>query len=114
MHFPGSQELIEELGIYFVQYDRAGYGVSDPNPRCSMKSEALDIQELADQLQIGEHFYVIGISMGSCATWSCLNYFPCRLAWLALISPIINYNWPSLPRSLIRDDYWRKPVLRTC
>jgi hypothetical protein len=32
---------------------------------------------------------------------------------LALISPIINYNWPSLPRSLIRDDYWRKPVLRT-
>jgi len=51
-----------------VQYDRAGYGESDPNPNRSMKSEALDIQELA----------VIGISMGSCATWSCVNYFPHR------------------------------------
>jgi len=60
-----------------VQYDRAGYGESDPNPKRSMKSEALDIQELADH-QIGEQFYVIGISMGSCATWSCLNYFPHR------------------------------------
>lgn len=37
----------------------------------------------------------------------------CRLAGLALVSPIINYNWPSLPRSLIRDDYRRKPVLWT-
>jgi predicted peptidase len=44
----------------------------------SLKSEALDIQELADQLQIGSQFYVIGVSMGSCATWSCLNYFPHR------------------------------------
>ena len=72
------QELIDELGIYLLQYDRAGYGESDPNPKRSLKSEALDIEELADRLQIGPKFYVIGVSMGSYATWSCLNYIPNR------------------------------------
>ncbi|XP_058773699.1 uncharacterized protein LOC131647900 [Vicia villosa] len=108
MNFLAPQELIDELGIYLLQYDRAGYGESDPNPKRSLKSEALDIQELADQLQIGAHFYVIGVSMGSYATWSCLKYLPHRLAGLALIAPVINYRWPSLPRSLIREDYRRR------
>lgn len=73
-----SQELIDELGVYILHYDRAGYGQSDPNPKRSLKSEALDIEELADQLQIGSKFHVIGVSMGSYATWSCLNYIPNR------------------------------------
>ena len=72
------QELIDELCIYILQYDRAGYGESDPNPKRSLKSEALDIEELADQLQLGSDFYVIGVSMGSYATWSCLKYIPHR------------------------------------
>ncbi|KAK8574029.1 hypothetical protein V6N13_097024 [Hibiscus sabdariffa] len=64
MNFQVPQELIEELGIYFLLYDRAGYGESDLNPRRSVKSEALDLQELVDQLRIGPKFYVIGVSMG--------------------------------------------------
>ncbi|XLR36299.1 hypothetical protein S83_064199, partial [Arachis hypogaea] len=76
MNFLAPQELIDELGIYLLQYDRAGYGESDPNPKRSLKSEALDIQELADQLELGPQFYVIGVSMGSYATWSCLQYLP--------------------------------------
>ncbi|KAJ1390260.1 Alpha/Beta hydrolase fold [Sesbania bispinosa] len=96
MNFLAPQELIDELGIYLLQYDRAGYGESDPNPKRSLKSEALDIQELADQLEIGAQFYVIGVSMGSYATWSCLKYLP--------------HRWPSLPGSLIREDYRRKLV----
>ncbi|XP_027342561.1 uncharacterized protein LOC113855218 isoform X1 [Abrus precatorius] len=110
MNFLAPQELIDELGIYLLQYDRAGYGESDPNPKRSLKSEALDIQELADQLQLGPQFYVIGVSMGSYATWSCLKYLPHRLAGLALIAPVINYRWPSFPGSLIREDYRRKLV----
>lgn len=39
-----------------------------------MKSEAFDIQELADKLQIGSKFYVIGISMGGSTSWGCLKY----------------------------------------
>ena len=72
------QELIEELQIYFLFFDRAGYGESDPNPKRSVKSEAFDIQELADKLHIGSRFYVIGLSIGTNAVWSCLKYIPHR------------------------------------
>lgn len=72
------QELIEELGIYFLFFDRAGYGDSDPNPKRSVKSEAFDIQELADKLQIGSKFYVLGVSMGAYPIWGCLKYIPNR------------------------------------
>ncbi|KAF1885267.1 hypothetical protein Lal_00029156 [Lupinus albus] len=85
MNFLAPQELVDELGVYFLHYDRAGYGESDPNPKRSLKSEALDIEELADQLQIG-------------------------LAGLAMIAPVINYQWPSIPKNLIRGDYRRRLV----
>ncbi|XXG65011.1 hypothetical protein AAC387_Pa05g2819 [Persea americana] len=70
------QELGVELGLYLLSHDRAGYGESDPNPKRSVKSEALDIQELADQLEIGPRFYVIGISMEAYAAWRCLKHIP--------------------------------------
>ncbi|KAJ7981158.1 alpha/beta-Hydrolases superfamily protein [Quillaja saponaria] len=110
MNILASQELIDELGICFLLFDRAGYGESDPNPKHSVRSEALDIQELADQLQIGSKFYVFGVSMGSYATWSCLKYIPHRLAGASLVVPVVNYQWPSLPASLIREDYRRRLV----
>lgn len=110
MNFLVPQEFIDELGIYFLLYDRAGYGESDPNPTRSVKSEALDIQELADQLQIGSKFYVIGVSMGSYSTWSCLKYIPDRLAGVAFVVPVVNYWWPSIPQNLIRKDYRKRLV----
>lgn len=69
---------MDELGIYLVQFDRAGYGDSDPNPKRSLKSESSDIQELADQLQLGSKFYLIGVSIGSYPTWSCIKNIPER------------------------------------
>lgn len=72
------QEFIEELGIYFLFFDRAGYGDSDPYPKRSVKSEAFDIEELADKLQLGSKFYVIGLSIGAYPIWSCLKYIPNR------------------------------------
>ncbi|KAF8397902.1 hypothetical protein HHK36_016827 [Tetracentron sinense] len=88
VYLPASQELIDELGTYFLSFDRAGYGESDPNPKRSVKSEAFDIQELADQLQIGSKFYVIGM-----------------LAGVSLVAPIINYWWPSFPANLSQEVY---------
>lgn len=102
---PVSQGLVEELGIHLLSYDRAGYGDSDPNPKRSVKSEAFDIQELADQLEIGGKFYVIGISMGAYGAWSSMNYIPHRLAGVALVVPVINYWWPSFPANLSREGY---------
>ncbi|ERM98899.1 hypothetical protein AMTR_s00114p00054010, partial [Amborella trichopoda] len=76
IQLPASPELVQELGVYFVAYDRAGYGQSDPNPNRFLKSEANDIQELADQLELGSQFYVLGTSMGSHSVWACLKYIP--------------------------------------
>ena len=69
---------MEELGIYLLAYDRAGYGKSDPNPKRHVKSEALDIEELVDQLGLGQKFYVLGASMGGYSVWGCLQYIPHR------------------------------------
>ena len=72
------QELVEELGVYIVSFDRPGYGESDPNPKRTVKSMALDIEELADQLGLGSKFYVVGYSMGGQVLWSVLKYIPNR------------------------------------
>ncbi|CAN6877600.1 unnamed protein product [Brassica oleracea] len=69
MNFSASKELIQELGVYLLFYDRSGYGDSDANTKRSLKSEVDDIAELADHLEIGPKFYLIGISMGSYPTW---------------------------------------------
>ncbi|CAA6663726.1 unnamed protein product [Spirodela intermedia] len=94
-------------GVYIVSYDRAGYGESDPNPRRSARSDAEDIQQLADQLGLGRRFLVIGISMGGYSAWSCIKHIPHRLAGVALVVPAINYWWPSLPAELSKAAYRR-------
>lgn len=101
--FPASEEIVQELGIYILSYDRAGYGESDPNPNRSVDSEVFDLEELADQLDLGQRFYVIGMSMGGCTVWGCLKHIPHRIAGAALIVPVVNYWWPSLPSSLLKQ-----------
>ncbi|KFK43148.1 hypothetical protein AALP_AA1G086100 [Arabis alpina] len=76
--FSASKDLIEELGVYFLLYDRSGYGESDSNTKHSLKSEVDDIADLADQL-----------------------------SGVVFISPTVNYQWPSLPEELIKKDYRR-------
>ncbi|KAK9726996.1 hypothetical protein RND81_05G251000 [Saponaria officinalis] len=106
---PVSQELAEELKLYFLYFDRAGYGESDPNPKRSVKSEALDIQELADALQLGSKFYVIGISMGGYPAWSCIRYIPQRLAGITLVAPFVHYWWSGFPSDLNNKAFRKLP-----
>jgi len=61
-----------------VGFDRPGYGESDPNPKRTPENMALDIEELADQLELGSKFYVVGYSMGGELVWGCLKYIPHR------------------------------------
>ncbi|KAH7854580.1 hypothetical protein Vadar_015555 [Vaccinium darrowii] len=71
-------EIAEELGLHLVSFDRPGYGESDPHPKRTLKSTAFDVEELADQLELGSKFYVIGNSMGGQLVWACLKYIPHR------------------------------------
>ncbi|XP_002528732.2 uncharacterized protein LOC8267147 [Ricinus communis] len=100
-----SPEIVEELGVYIVSFDRPGYGESDPHPKRTLKSLALDIEELADQLGLGSKFYIVGFSMGGELTWSCLKYIPHRLAGATLLTPVTNYWWPGFPANLSKEAY---------
>lgn len=104
------KELVDDLKIHLLSFDRAGYGESDPHPKRSVKSEAFDIQELADILQIGNKFYVIGLSMGGYPAWSCLKYIPHRLSGAALVVPVANFWWPSVPASLSKETLRSLPL----
>ncbi|CAH8386027.1 unnamed protein product [Eruca vesicaria subsp. sativa] len=105
MEFPISKDLIEELGIYFLFFDRAGYGESDPHPSRTVKSEAYDIQELADKLKIGPKFYVIGLSVGAYSVYSCLKYIPHRLAGAVLVVPFVSYWWTKVPQDILSKAF---------
>ncbi|GAV80197.1 Abhydrolase_6 domain-containing protein [Cephalotus follicularis] len=103
-----SPEIIEDLGVYVVSFDRPGYGESDPDPQRTPKSIALDIEELADQLRLGSKFYVIGFSMGGEVIWTCLKYIPHRLAGATLLAPVVNYWWPGFPANLSKEAYYEQ------
>ncbi|KAK1429548.1 hypothetical protein QVD17_11759 [Tagetes erecta] len=115
-----SPALVKELGAYFVSLDRPGYGESDPDPKRTVKSLALDIEEFADQLNLGPKFFVVGYSMGGQVIWSCLKHIPHRLFGVVLISPAVNYWWPNLPSNLanealsrqLKQDQWSLRVAR--
>ncbi|KAF7804306.1 putative alpha/Beta hydrolase [Senna tora] len=100
-----SPEVVENLGVYIVSFDRPGYGESDPDPNRTVKSLALDIEELADQLQLGSKFFVVGLSMGGQVIWSCLKYIPQRLEGAAILAPVVNYWWSGLPANLTSEAY---------
>ncbi|KAI3687769.1 hypothetical protein L1987_81472 [Smallanthus sonchifolius] len=103
-----SPALVKELGVYTVSLDRPGYGESDPDPKRTVKSLALDIEEFADQLKLGPRFYVVGYSMGGQVIWPCLKYIPHRLVGVGLIAPVVNFWWPNLPSNLTNEAYFRQ------
>jgi len=102
------QEVAEELGVYMVAFDRAGYGESDPNPARSVRSAALDMEELADALGLGDKFYAVGVSLGCHAVWGALRHIPHRLAGAAMLAPVVNYWWPGLPAEASAAAYARQ------
>ncbi|KAL6885905.1 hypothetical protein ACP4OV_010166 [Aristida adscensionis] len=105
---PISTELAQELGIYLLSFDRPGYAESDPHLARTEKSIALDIAELADNLELGPKFYLIGFSMGGEIMWSCLKYIPHRLSGVAILGPVGNYWWSGFPSNLTWDAWYQQ------
>ncbi|XP_044962680.1 uncharacterized protein LOC123415595 [Hordeum vulgare subsp. vulgare] len=92
-----SQGLLQDLGIYLLSFDRPGYCESDAHPARTEESIAVDIAELADNLQLGPRFHLMGFSMGGEIMWSCLKHIPHRLSGVAILAPVGNYWWSGLP-----------------
>lgn len=93
------QGVIDELGLYVVSFDRAGYGQSDPNPKRSLQSDVEDVEDLADGLGLRPKYYVVASSIGGYTGWGLLKYKPERLAGVAFSAPMVNFWWPGFPKS---------------
>lgn len=57
-----------------ISFDKPGYGESGPQPRRFVKSNASDIEEIANILKLDEKFFVVGFSLGGELVWGCLKY----------------------------------------
>uniref|UniRef100_A0A0R0F173 AB hydrolase-1 domain-containing protein n=1 Tax=Glycine max TaxID=3847 RepID=A0A0R0F173_SOYBN len=84
-----SPDVAEKLGVYIVSFDRPGYGESDPDPIQTLKSLALDIEELADKLGLGPNS---------------------TLASAVLIAPVLNYWWAGLPANLTTEVFYQQKL----
>ncbi|WVZ67268.1 hypothetical protein U9M48_016373 [Paspalum notatum var. saurae] len=71
-----SPALLRRLSVCLVSYDRPGYGESDPHPSQTPRTNALDVQDLADALALGDTFHVLGFSRGAQVVWACLAHIP--------------------------------------
>eukprot|EP00252_Welwitschia_mirabilis_P001051 TRINITY_DN11019_c0_g1_i1.p1 TRINITY_DN11019_c0_g1~~TRINITY_DN11019_c0_g1_i1.p1 ORF type:complete len:540 (+),score=95.47 TRINITY_DN11019_c0_g1_i1:73-1692(+) len=111
---PGvKKSLLEEFGVRLVMYDLPGFGESDPHPQRNLTSSAYDIQYIADTLQLGEQFWVLGHSSGGLHVWAAIRYIPERLAGAALLAPMGNPYDPHMSKDEIRKiwehwSFWRK------
>lgn len=100
-----SKAFLEKHSIYVVSFDRAGYGQSDPNPSRNIKSEAQDIEQLADLLELGSTFYLLPESIGGYSGWSCLKYIPHRLAGVGMIVPVTNFWWKCFSKEEFKQAF---------
>ncbi|KAK7858445.1 hypothetical protein CFP56_012340 [Quercus suber] len=102
------QEFIEELGLHILSFDKPSYGESGPHPKQTLKSLALDIEELVDQLELGSKFYVIGYSIGSHLVWGCLKYIPHRSSTTCANYQLLVGRWQGLPPKLSTEAYYKQ------
>jgi pimeloyl-ACP methyl ester carboxylesterase len=85
LEHPADETILTDLGIHFVSTDRAGHGISDPQPDRKLLDWPEDISQLADHL--GTHkFYVMGWSAGGPHALACAYALPERVLAGAIIS----------------------------
>jgi pimeloyl-ACP methyl ester carboxylesterase len=88
-----SEDLLKEMGVRLLSIDRPGYSLSDFNQKQTYKSVAGDIAEIADALELGEKFWLLGYSGGGPYCWAAARFIPERLAGIATWAPVGNYGW---------------------
>jgi pimeloyl-ACP methyl ester carboxylesterase len=105
-----SEQLMVELRIRIIAIDRAGYGQSTPFLQRSIKSDAYDVQDLADGLELGPTFYVAATSIGGYTGYGLIKYLPHRLAGIAMFAPVINFWWTGFPPQKARAAFAKQVI----
>lgn len=110
LSLPIPTEVMNELGIYVLSFDRAGYGQSDPNQNRTIQSDVQDVLDLADGLGLRPKFYVVATSFGGYTGWGLLKYKPERLAGVAFSAPGVNFWWPGFPKTEMNKAWGSLPT----
>jgi pimeloyl-ACP methyl ester carboxylesterase len=86
LSYPPDIELARERGLRLVDYDRAGYGASTPNPGRSVADVVPDIEDVLDHLGI-ERYVSLGGSGGCPHSFACGALSERCIAAAAIASP---------------------------
>lgn len=83
----GFLDLLLELRVRLITYDRPGYGRSDRRPDRVVADSAADVAAIADALRL-EEFAVEGVSSGSPHALAAAALLPGRVRRIACVAPM--------------------------
>jgi pimeloyl-ACP methyl ester carboxylesterase len=83
----GLDEVIRELGIRLITYDRPGYCESDRQPGRTIADSATDVATVADAVGC-ERFAVVGTSGGGPHALAAAAFLPTRVVRAATVAPM--------------------------
>jgi pimeloyl-ACP methyl ester carboxylesterase len=79
-----SDQVLQDLGVFLVTFDRPGYGLSERLPGRRVADVAGDVREIADTLGLDE-FAVLGRSGGAPHALACAALLPQRVSRAAAL-----------------------------
>jgi pimeloyl-ACP methyl ester carboxylesterase len=81
------------MGVRLVSIDRPGYSLNYFSQKQTYKFAAGDIAQIADALELGQKFWLLGYSGGGPYCWPAARFIPEHLAGIAMWDPVGNYEW---------------------
>lgn len=94
---PGvSDDLLWSFSVRLVSIDRPGYGRSDPCPSMTMESFCQDVEEVAEMLEMGDKFWLLGYSAGGAFCWAAARFIPHRIRGIAMWAPMGSFYWKGM------------------
>jgi pimeloyl-ACP methyl ester carboxylesterase len=93
LDLPGSAEMLDELGVDLIMFDRAGYGRSTALPDRSVAAAAADTEAVADAMGI-DRFAVYGVSGGGPHALACAALLAGRVTRTASVVGVAPFGLP--------------------
>jgi pimeloyl-ACP methyl ester carboxylesterase len=84
---PPLDAAIDELGVRMLLPQRPGFGASDQHPGRTLSDFAVDLEQVADALDVAR-FAVVGVSAGGPYAIACAHHLPGRVPVTAAVSSL--------------------------
>lgn len=102
----GGELACGERGVRLIAVDRPGIGGSDPKPGRSVSDWAMDVAELADELDL-DRFTVSGWSAGAAYALASAHGLKPRIDAVALVSGVGRLDLPGFVEQMSTAGAWK-------